>query len=950
MASDPNNADGTYRKYEQKKDEEEDLIQSAQSEEDMELKHQLELYVHIILQDSETGLKRNALESLRHEIRISTSSMTAVPKPLKFLYLHYATLKAFYETMADLDLKKLLADILSILVSTMPAEGDRALAHEKISQGPRQHRHLRGKFDLRNLAGEVSQEYVERRSGEDNEIDDLMELHNAEHEAVDLLLEVEDLSTLVDHVNSTTYERACLYLISIARFLPKSDAFTAMDVAHSIYMDFHEFTRALQTSLFLDIEEVCTKYPELNMLQLLILRVNIVPFMAKSITINDAYTFVDTPIRDPRKNPNDLRELLVLGSGTHPSTRNNPRRPSPEASVITFISARVSDLILAPGVPPSRDVEDIFRLCDDLSQKNQFCCILARHGIAFQLDDFSCKNDDDRVLLQNIINNHRLSEGYLILAHDIEVMEPKLPTDIFKAHLLDNRGSAAASIETAGLNLAATFVNAFVNAGFQRDSLTTDATGEWLFKNKEHRRISATASLGMIYLWDVAAGLAPIKKYLFNNDNHIVAGALLAAGIVNCGINIDSDPALELFNHFLDEENLDQCVKLGAIMGMGLSYAGTKNQEIKSRLTPIIEDVNSPPDVTVFAAISLGLVFVGTCNSLVTQTLLSVLQSRIDSAFGDPLTRLLPLSLGLNLLGKQERAEAAYVAFTSQFNTNIRKYCDTTLLSCAYAGTGNLLEVQHFLGQCNEQLEEAGAHLGPAVIGIAMVAMAEEVGLQMATRSLEHRSQSGEPNIRRAVPLALALLYISDPKAALISLGLIGAGTNNGRIAGILRNLSSFYNGEEDLLFCVQIAQGLLHMGKGLLTLAPYHSDRFLLCRTALAGIIILLHACLNMRATILGKYHYVIYYLVLAMQPRMLMTVDESLKPLSVPVRVGQAVNDGQAGRPRTITSFKTHSTPILLGAGEKAELATNKYIPLSPFLEGFVILKKNPNYRDDS
>ncbi|KAM7490816.1 hypothetical protein LguiA_033737 [Lonicera macranthoides] len=35
---------------------------------------------------------------------------------------------------------------------------------------------------------------------------------------------------------------------------------------------------------------------------------------------------VDTPIRDPRKNPNDLRELLVLGSETHPSTRNNPRR------------------------------------------------------------------------------------------------------------------------------------------------------------------------------------------------------------------------------------------------------------------------------------------------------------------------------------------------------------------------------------------------------------------------------------------------------------------------------------------------------------------------------------------------------------------------------------------------------------------------------------------------
>ncbi|KAM7503384.1 hypothetical protein LguiB_002288 [Lonicera macranthoides] len=34
----------------------------------------------------------------------------------------------------------------------------------------------------------------------------------------------------------------------------------------------------------------------------------------------------------------------------------SPPEPSPEASVITFISARVSDLILAPRVPPSRDL------------------------------------------------------------------------------------------------------------------------------------------------------------------------------------------------------------------------------------------------------------------------------------------------------------------------------------------------------------------------------------------------------------------------------------------------------------------------------------------------------------------------------------------------------------------------------------------------------------------
>lgn len=40
-------------------------------------------------------------------------------------------------------------------------------------------------------------------------------------------------------------------------------------------------------------------------------------------------------------------------------------------------------------------------------------------------------------------------------------------------------------------------------------------------------------------------------------------------------------------------------------------------------------------------------------------------------------------------------------------------------------------------------------------------------------------------------------------QAAVISLGLIGAGTNNARIAGMLRNLSSYYYKDANLLFCV---------------------------------------------------------------------------------------------------------------------------------------------------
>ena len=49
-----------------------------------------------------------------------------------------------------------------------------------------------------------------------------------------------------------------------------------------------------------------------------------------------------------------------------------------------------------------------------------------------------------------------------------------------------------------------------------------------------------------------------------------------------------------------------------------------------------------------------------------------------------------------------------------------------------------------------------------------------------------------------------------------------------------------------------------------------------------------------------------------------------------------------GQIGRPKTITGFQTHTTPVLLGTKDRAELASDEYESLSSVLEGFVILRK--------
>lgn len=57
--------------------------------------------------------------------------------------------------------------------------------------------------------------------------------------------------------------------------------------------------------------------------------------------------------------------------------------------------------------------------------------------------------------------------------------------------------------------------------------------------------------------------------------------------------------------------------------------------------------------------------------------------------------------------------------------------------------------------------------------------------------------------------------------------------------------------------------------------------------------------------------------------------------------VRVGQAVDVvGQAGKPRTISGFQTHTTPVRLGHTERAEMATEEYLPYSHVLEGCALL----------
>lgn len=73
---------------------------SVQSEEDKKLQEDLNLLVER-LSEPNAELYQPSLETMRSLIRASTTSMTSVPKPLKFMRPHYAKMKEIFDKIKE---------------------------------------------------------------------------------------------------------------------------------------------------------------------------------------------------------------------------------------------------------------------------------------------------------------------------------------------------------------------------------------------------------------------------------------------------------------------------------------------------------------------------------------------------------------------------------------------------------------------------------------------------------------------------------------------------------------------------------------------------------------------------------------------------------------------------------------------------------------------------------
>ncbi|RWS08204.1 26S proteasome non-ATPase regulatory subunit 2-like protein [Dinothrombium tinctorium] len=250
-----------------------------------------------------------------------------------------------------------------------------------------------------------------------------------------------------------------------------------------------------------------------------------------------------------------------------------------------------------------------------------------------------------------------------------------------------------------------------------------------------------------------------------------------------------------------------------------------------------------------------------------------------------------------------------------------------------------------------------------AALGFGVITIGETLGNQMAIRICSHFFRLSDSQTKRTAPLILALLFLSNPQPTvvhilqkyssdlnldlaancIIALGLVGAGTNNSRIARHLRDLFRIYNRNSAMKLLICISHALLFLGKGLLSLSPYQFDKELIKDTSVASVLVVLLCCFDIRSTLLTRFKYLIYYLTPAIQSKVCTTFDENLNPLQVNVRVGQRVDiTGKVGNLKTVTGFHTLSTPITIEADERCEVASDEFLSFTPIIEDNVILRR--------
>ena len=250
---------------------------------------------------------------------------------------------------------------------------------------------------------------------------------------------------------------------------------------------------------------------------------------------------------------------------------------------------------------------------------------------------------------------------------------------------------------------------------------------------------------------------------------------------MNTGVRTEADAALALLGDYVNNQSVS--LKTSAIIGLGLAYAGSHREDLISLLLPHVADDAAPMEISAFASLALGFIFVGSENGEIASTILQTLMERDDNALDEKWGRFMALGLGLLYLGlklsvffrifpdarcprftglQDSDAKDATIELLKAIEHPISKTAQVLVEVCSFAGSGNVLKVQTMLHHCDEHIDmskdkdkakenkenpESMESTEPkqddtfqafAVLGIALVAMGEDIGAEMSMRQFNH--------------------------------------------------------------------------------------------------------------------------------------------------------------------------------------------------------------------
>ena len=929
------------------------------------------------IEDGDIAVRSAALTQLRTKLRQGKGSVTSLPKPLKYLRAKVDRLVAVHATLVcdtqreSEALLKSLADLISF-VMTMYAAGDAKLEALGSSLYWKQSGNINeleiwGHEYVRHLTAEVIEAFQSKAESFEALTHAILEFefsHNGEIHATDFLLELNQLDRLEPFMNESNFDAIGKYLKAVADYLPKGEDMKLLAFIGNAYYRFGFLVDAVRFWL----------------------RVGVIQKV----------------------------QGLLLSSEVHHAQR-----------------LQIAHIVAVHGGV----------LTPDFAQKLE-AAEPEVSGTQMVVDGESPQASVLRVL-RNIDRERYLEH----LSSKLDSAGAKKPADILKTSFDATPSLFSFSDDknksTDWTKLAKCVVDCLANAGSGEGGSIEQSLQK--ITNKGHQ-VTAIASQGFLHMWKQEKALNALEVHASSSDEGVRAGAAFAMGAVFAGCPCaEYDPAFSLLSEHIPrnvmrgeslEEN-DKMLRITSIVGLGIAHAGTLDTRLADELLPLLVDGEEDTDIKSFAALALGFVFLGSMHQDTIEALTIALMDKSD---GDlevhPSLVYMILGLALLFLGHREEADTMILT-TKTFPRAIQSFAENAIVSLAYAGTGNVMQIQRFLAHLmkqsagqgevkeneepegttsmmevddsvaeaeatdaaiNESSEKAmidkilasatgGAAAGApeplpkatepaspmypdralAVLGIGLITMAEDIGNDMCKRMMDHVLQFGGPEARRGIPLALAFMSISDPgvavleslaklshdsdtitaQNAIIGIGFAAAGTNNSRAITLLRNLNSYYAKNDKFLFLSHFAMGLVSLGKGMLTLSPLHSERFLLSNASLAGLLVVAFSMMNPSKTIFDSFHFMVLTLITAARPRALLTVDTALNPHDVTVRVGSAVDTVAAvGKKKRLTGFQTHGTPALLSARDNAEIPVGVNDPeidaLTPVIEGVVLVEK--------